>query len=123
MSSSQACCCSALCSELVSLGRVLCPLLCPWLPLTSNIKQDCEAAERKKEALERILEETEDIRKQKTDHCKYKYIMLRNGIKVQIEELMFFASVPIYSLETCSLYLVVVGVKLLSWNFCLYLLS
>ena len=32
--------------------------------------------------MERILEESLDIRKQKTDHCKYKYIMLRNGIKV-----------------------------------------
>ena len=36
--------------------------------------------------MERILEESLDIRKQKTDHCKYKYIMLRNGIKVNMIE-------------------------------------
>ena len=63
-------------------GCVLCPILCPWIPISSQLKQDCNGRERKKEAVERILEETQDIRKQKTDHCKYKYIMLRNGIKV-----------------------------------------
>ena len=32
--------------------------------------------------LDRVLESEEDIRSQDTDHCKYKYIMLSNGIKV-----------------------------------------
>ena len=80
MSSPKSCCCPPLTTEILSLGRLLSPLLCPWLPLADHIKQDREAGDRAREG--RILEETEDIRKQKTDHCKYKYIMLRNGIKV-----------------------------------------
>ena len=66
------------------VGCLLCPILCPWLPISSHLKQDCDGRERKKEAVERILEESIDIRKQKTDHCKYKYIMLRNGLKVNM---------------------------------------
>ena len=85
MSSNQSCCCPSLTPDLLSLGRILSPLICPWIPLSSHVKQDCEAGDRTKEA-DRVLEETEEIRKQKTDHCKYKYIMLRNGIKVDTVE-------------------------------------
>ena len=38
-------------------------------------------AEKKFKKLSLSQEETE-IRKQRSDHCKYKYLMLRNGIKV-----------------------------------------
>ena len=54
------------------------------------MKEECQhelgLGERKKEPVERILEEELNIRKQKTDHCKYKYIMLRNGVKVLLVE-------------------------------------
>ena len=32
------------------------------------------------------MEEETGIRKQETDHCKYKYIMLSNGVKVRQRE-------------------------------------
>ena len=78
-------------TEVDVAGCLLCPILCPWLPISSQLKQDCDGRERKKEAVERILEESLDIRKQKTDHCKYKYIMLRNGIKVSKRVLIYSA--------------------------------
>ena len=97
MSSPKSCCCPPLTTEILSLGRLLSPLLCPWLPL-DTVKQD-QAGERAREG--RILEETEDIRKQKTDHCKYKYIMLRNGIKVEqgtVQTVNFF--LPVFYLTS-----------------------
>ena len=68
-------------------GCLLCPILCPWLPLSPDMKQDCQdrgqGGGRRLDPGERIIEEEVDIRKQETDHCKYKYIMLRNGVKVR----------------------------------------
>ena len=71
-------------------GCVLCPILCPWLPLRPELKADCEGGpgsvlgrgRGRGPELDRVLESEEDIRSQDTDHCKYKYIMLSNGIKV-----------------------------------------
>ena len=62
--------------------QLVCPLLCPWLPGSNTGKQERAAEERWRELGERILEQSEDIRKQRTDHCNYKYLQLRNGIKV-----------------------------------------
>lgn len=71
-------------------GCVLCPILCPWLPLRPELKAECEGGRGsvlgrgrgRGPELDRVLESEEDIRSQDTDHCKYKYIMLSNGIKV-----------------------------------------
>ena len=70
-------------------GCVLCPILCPWLPLSKEMKEECGhsgSGDRRPGPVDRVLEEETHIRRQRTDHCKYKYIMLSNGIKASLAE-------------------------------------
>ena len=73
-------------------GCVLCPILCPWLPLSKEMKEECGhsgSGDRRPGPVDRVLEEETHIRRQRTDHCKYKYIMLRNGVKVRFNFSLF----------------------------------
>ena len=49
-----------------------------------GVSKETREGDRLKRQQSRLMEEETEIRKQKTDNCKYKYVMLQNGIKVII---------------------------------------